>query len=55
MDAEEIKLLTENVGRLVKQAAKAESEKVARANLMGAIQSLTKCVELITAELTKAK
>jgi hypothetical protein len=55
MDAEQIKLLTENADRLVGQAANIQSEKDARLNLIGAIQSLTKCIELIAAEFKKAK
>jgi hypothetical protein len=55
MDAKEIKLLTENADRLVRQAANIQSEKDARMKLVGAVQSLTKCIELIAAELTKAK
>ena len=55
MDAEQIKLLTGNADQLVRQAANIQSEKDARLNLVGAIQSLTKCIELIAAELTKAK
>jgi hypothetical protein len=55
MDAEELKLLTENADRLVREAANIQSEKDARLNLVGAIQSLTKCIELIAAELENAK
>jgi hypothetical protein len=55
MEAEEIKQLTEHAENLVREAARDESEKEARQKLIGAIQSLTKCIELIAAELTRAK
>jgi hypothetical protein len=47
----ELKQLTEHADNLVRQAANIEDERDARMKLIGAIQSLTKCVELMGAVL----
>jgi hypothetical protein len=47
----ELKKLTEHADNLVRQAASIQDEREARMKLIGAIQSLSKCVELIGAAL----
>jgi len=51
----DLERFTKHADDLVRQAANIQSEKDARMKLIGAIQSLTKCIELIAAELKKAK
>ena len=55
MDAKQIKQMAEHAEGLARQALSIQSEPDAKLRFVGAIQSLVKCIELIVAELEKAK
>ncbi len=55
MDAKQIKQMAAHAEGLATHAVSIQSEPDAKLKLVGAIHSLVKCIELIVAELEKAK
>jgi hypothetical protein len=55
MDAKQIRQMAGHAENLAMQATNIQSEPDAKLKFVGAIQSLAKCIELIVAELEKAK